>query len=72
MWQQKPYDKDKEESLRKQGKSRLLSRLLSQRNMDVNDVDSFLTSDYNKLSHPYLINDLEKTFSIQSPSILPS
>lgn len=64
MWQQKKYDKDREKDLISQGKGKLLSRLISQRNIPLEEVDSFLSSDYKKLSHSYTLNDCEKAVNL--------
>lgn len=60
MWESRPYDKNREEMLVKQGKSKLLARLLSQRNLDPFVIDDFIASDYKGLSHPHALNDVEK------------
>ena len=60
MWLPKPYNKNKEKILTKQGKSRLLARLFSQREIDPKTVDDFISSEYKGLSHPHALNDVEK------------
>lgn len=69
MWQQRPYDKLLEESLIKQGKGRLLSRLLAQRNIKLDAVDTFLSSDYKNLSHPHSLYGVEKAVDIFCKSV---
>lgn len=60
MWEPKSYDKEVEAILVKKGKGRLLSRLLSQRNIDPLSVEDFIASDYKGLSHPHALNDIDK------------
>lgn len=60
MWECKSYDKNKEATLVKLGKGRLLSRLLAERDLDPIAIDDFLNPDYKGLSHPYALNDMEK------------
>ena len=62
MWNQRPYNQEEEVILLKKSNNRLLSRLLSQRH--INDVDRFVSSDYNNLSNPNLLNDVEKAVKI--------
>lgn len=60
IWKQRDFDKNIEASLLKSGKGRLLSRLLSQRNIDSLLADVFINSDYKELSHPHTLNDVDK------------
>jgi len=60
MWKQKEYNKTKEQLFINMGKGKLLSRLLSQRDIVGENVDEFLKSEYKNLSHPYSLNDCEK------------
>ena len=53
MWKQRPYDIEKEKIFLSQGKGKLLSRILSQRNIDPESVQQFIESDYKKISHPF-------------------
>jgi single-stranded-DNA-specific exonuclease len=60
MWESKSYDKNTEELFLKQGKARLLARLLAQRKIDPLSVEEFIQSDYKGLSHPHALNDVDK------------
>jgi len=64
IWKQKPHDQEKESYFLKQGKSKLLSRLLSQRNIDLTSIDDFMSSEYQNLSHPFSLHDVEKAAKI--------
>lgn len=60
MWKQREYNNDKESELIKQGKNRLIARLVGQRKISFEKIDDFLKPDYKNLTHPYCLNDLEK------------
>lgn len=64
MWKQRPFDEFREKTLIAQGKSKLLSRLLSQRNISPDTIEDFLASEYKNLNHPYSLHDVEKASSI--------
>lgn len=60
MWKLKDSDKQTEDELRKVGKHQFLARILSQKNIKVNEIENFLCTEYEKLSDPYSLNDVEK------------
>jgi len=60
MWKKRNIDTEKENLLLKQGKSKLLSRLLAQRDVDVQDTDKFLSSSYEDISHPHTLKGVEE------------
>ena len=63
MWKQKTYDKIKEAAFIEDGTHKMLARLLSQRDFD-QTAEEFLSADYQGLSHPYLLHDVEKAARI--------
>jgi len=60
MWKLRSYDKKAESSFLEQGKGKLISRLLSQRNIPVDKADTFLSSDYAFLPHPHTLTGVDK------------
>lgn len=64
IWKQRPHDERREEILLKQGKSKLLSRLLAQRNINPDSANDFISSEYEKMSHPFTLHDNEKAAKI--------
>lgn len=64
MWKQRPYDECREKSLLTQGKSKLLARLFSQRNIDPDTIEQFIGAEYKDLSHPFFLNDMKKAAEI--------
>ena len=64
MWKQKRYEKEKESIIAQKGIHGILARLMSQRNIDADLSFSFLDADYNGLSHPYKLHDVEKAVNI--------
>ena len=64
IWKQRPHDERREEMLLKQGKAKLLSRLLAQRNINPDSADDFISSEYEKMSHPFTLHDCEKAAKI--------
>jgi len=69
MWKQKTHNKEIEPVFIKKGYGKLLSRLLSQRNIKLHNVDTFLFSDYKNLSHPYSLYGVEKAVDIFCKSV---
>ncbi len=57
-WKLREINVEKERQFLNKGIHRFIARLLAQR--DIDDPDNFLSPDYQKLSHPYLLNDVEK------------
>lgn len=64
IWQQKQHDVDKEQTLLKRGTNRLLARLIAQRDIALDDIDSFLTPNHTLMPHPYELNDMEKASKV--------
>jgi len=64
MWKQKQFDKENESIMLKNGIHGIMARLISQRRIETESVESFLNADYNALSHPYTLHDLEKAAKI--------
>src|ERR1035437_10173573 len=64
MWKVKEHNKEKEELLIKNGAGKLLSRLLSQRNIDVEQCHEFINADYEKISHPHSLHDNKKAVEV--------
>ena len=69
FWKSRPYDKAKEEELIRNGQSKLLARLLAQRNIEPKDVPSFLSSNYEDLSHPHKLGGVDKAVQIFAEAI---
>ena len=63
MWKQKTYDKEKESRFIEAGTHKMLARLLAQRDFN-QSVNEFLSADYQGLSHPHLLHDVEKAARI--------
>ena len=59
MWKIKSHNKEVETKYLNDGKHRFLARVLSQRNLKLDNVDDFLKADYKNLSHPFELNDVE-------------
>jgi single-stranded-DNA-specific exonuclease len=64
MWMQKIYNKEKEKQFINMGFNKLLSRLLSQRNVEPNFVKEFVSSEYQNLSHPFSLYGVEKACGV--------
>jgi single-stranded-DNA-specific exonuclease len=64
MWQKRPNNVDVENQLISQGKNRLLARIISQRKIDIESIDSFISAEYKDMSDPYSIHDMEKAVKI--------
>lgn len=64
MWKLRPYDKAKEEQLIKSGKSKLMARLLAQRNIETDHVDKFIASEYQNISSPFSLAGVEKAAKV--------
>ena len=60
MWKKLDFDKDKEKALIEMGYDKLVARLISQSDVDLNKINDFLKSDYSMLNDPYALNDMEK------------
>ena len=60
MWKLKEPNSKKEAALNLLGKHRFLSRVLSKRDFEIEEVEDFLTFDYGKLNDPFKLNDCEK------------
>ena len=70
MWKVKPNNKEREKLLVEQGVNRLLARLVSQRDIAMDDMELFLSPDYNKISHPHKIHDMEKAVDLFLEAVL--
>lgn len=64
MWQHRPYDKNKEARFLEMGQKKLIARLLAQRDISTEGICSFMSSEYNDLSHPFLLDGIEKAVKI--------
>jgi single-stranded-DNA-specific exonuclease len=64
VWKEKEINKVKEEELIKLGKHRIISRVLSQTGLDVEEIDLSLSTDYKDINNPFLLNDVEKAAKI--------
>jgi single-stranded-DNA-specific exonuclease len=64
MWKQKEFNKEQELNMSQKGMHGILARLISQRNIETESAESFLKADYNDLSHPYKLHDVEKAVNI--------
>ena len=64
MWKAKPYNKEIEKELLENGKGKLLARLLSQRNIPLEKIDSFLSASYEELSHPHDLKGIKEGVEI--------
>jgi len=60
MWKVKQHDKNKEQRLREEGNHRFLARILSQRPLEPEKINNFLSTDYQELNDPFKLNDCEK------------
>ena len=70
MWKIRPRDKEKETKLVNSGVDKLIARLVSQRNIPLDTIDTFLSPDYNSISHPYSIHDMEKAVDLFLETVL--
>ena len=70
MWKSKEIDTIKEASLIKTGMHKLLARLIAQRDIKLESVEKFISSDYNDLSHPNNLHDVEKAARIFCDNVL--
>lgn len=70
MWQLKNTDKEKEARLISKQTPKLLARLLSQRAIPEDNIQDYLDKDYNKLSHPHTLNDVDKASRIFCQTVL--
>ena len=59
-WEKRSYDRTREKNFLSLGKSHLISRLLAQRNIEVENAELFLSSDYNNLSHPHTLKGIKE------------
>ncbi len=59
-WKLRAISKNLENEFIRQGKSRLLSRLLSQRNISAVSVDKFLSASYKDICHPYVLKGIKE------------
>ena len=64
MWKLRNTDKDKENELLKLGSNKLVARLLAQRQVQVSEYHGFINPEYNKISDPYNIHDMEKAVDV--------
>lgn len=64
MWKVRPHDAVKEKAFLDKGINRFLARLLSQRDVSVENAETFMAPDYNNMSHPHDIHDMEKAVDI--------
>lgn len=64
MWKARPFDKNVEKKFLDIGVDRLVARLLSQRKVPVEEVETFLSPNYNNMSHPHSINDMERAVDL--------
>jgi len=70
MWEQRKHNKEKEQGFLDQGISRLVARLLAQRDISVENVASFLESSYKSLSHPHRLHNVKEAAQIFCDAIL--
>ena len=63
-WRLRPGNKEQEKALIAHGYHPLLSRLMAQRNIIGDEAKVFITPDYENISHPYTINDMEKAVDL--------
>ena len=64
MWVQRTYNSEKESNLLEAGTPKMLARLLAQRDVAEENVESFIASEYQDLSHPHELHDVEKAARI--------
>jgi len=64
MWKKRPYDEKIEQEFIKQGVSKLIARLLSQRSIKPSDFTKFSSSDYNDLTDPHTLNGVKEAADI--------
>ena len=74
MWKQRESNKEKEKILLDKGVSRIVSRLLSQRDIDINEYSKFIDCKYEDLTDPYALNGIEQAVKIFAKNLaeLPS
>ena len=63
-WRLRPDHKSQEKELIKHGYHPLLSRLMAQRNIIGDEAKVFVAPDYENISHPYAIHDMEKAVDL--------
>ena len=64
MWELKSYNQEKEKMLLELGRSRMVSRLLAQRDIDADKLNQFLETEYAKLSHPHTLPGVKEAVDI--------
>jgi len=64
MWQQKKSNKEKEAKILSNGMHGMLARLLSQRSVEIDNVEPFLNPDYKELSHPHKLHGVKDAAQI--------
>ncbi len=64
IWKQRERDIEKEKALVEQGHHKLVARLLAQRNIPLDIAKNFVDPSYANISHPHVINDMEKAVDI--------
>jgi single-stranded-DNA-specific exonuclease len=64
MWKQRTYNKTKEAKLLENGTHKMLARLLAQRDVKEDEAESFITAEYQNISHPHELHDVEKAAQI--------
>ena len=64
MWKKKKLDKDKEAKILSSGMHGMLARLLSQRSVDIDNVEPFLNPNYKGLSHPHKLHGIKEASQI--------
>lgn len=69
-WKQRPFNKDVEQVFIGKGLPKLLSRLLSQRNISPDGVDKFLSSSYQDISKPHELKGVKEAVELFCQTIL--
>ena len=63
-WKKRNTNTDLEKKYIEKGFPKFIARLLSQRNIDVEVADDFLSSDYSKLTHPHKLHGVKEAADV--------
>lgn len=69
MWKLKDLDETKQSLYLQKGFHRLISRLLAQRNIDIDQIDKYINSDYGDLAHPYDLHGVKEGVELFAKTI---
>lgn len=59
-WKVREVDEDREKAFKEAGIKPLVARLMSQRDIKIEDAESFINADYTELSHPHTLKGVKE------------